>query len=106
MQIEVSGDNVNIKVEVENTGERDGWEVVQCYIHDIACRYSRPIKELKGFRRVFIPRGGKQEITFQLTKKELGSYDADGNSFFEPGYFDIMVGANSRDVEVKRIDIK
>lgn len=106
MQIEVSGANVNIKVEVENTGERDGWEVVQCYIHDIACRYSRPIKELKGFRRVFIPRGGKQEITFQLTKKELGSYDADGNFFFEPGYFDIMVGANSRDVEVKRINIK
>lgn len=106
MQVEVTGNEVNVKVVVENTGIRDGWEVAQCYIHDIACRYSRPMKGLKGFKRVFIPHGGKQEITFHLTEKELGSYDGDGNFFFEHGSFDIMVGSNSREAETKRVEIK
>ena len=103
--MKVSGRKVEAMVEVTNTGDYDSYEVVQCYIHDVACRYSRPVKELKGFNRVFLRKGESRMVTITLDEKSLQFYDADGTPVFEPGEFDIMVGANSRDVQTRRATV-
>ena len=84
-----------VSVRVKNTGQRDGREVVQLYIHDRVARISRPEKELKGFQKVKIKAGASETVTFLLTEKELGFYDATGEFVVEPGAFDIFVGGSS-----------
>ena len=106
MQVAQDGRNVTATVSVTNTGDREAAEVVQCYIHDVACRYARPVKELKGFERITLRPGQTQTVSIRLTERELSSYDAEGNLFFEAGAFDIMMGGNSRDVQTKRINIR
>lgn len=106
MKVELDGRNVTASVSVSNTGESEAAEVVQCYIRDVACRYARPVRELKGFERITLRPGQTQTVSIRLTEQELGSYDAEGNLFFEPGEFDIMMGGNSRDVQTKRITVK
>lgn len=106
MKVEQDGRNVTASVSVSNTGESEAAEVVQCYIRDVACRYARPVRELKGFERITLRPGQTQTVSIRLTEQELGSYDAEGNLFFEPGEFDIMMGGNSRDVQTKRITVK
>lgn len=105
MQVTASGHNVQVSVDVTNTGSRDAHEVVQCYIRDILCRYARPVKELKGFQRVFIRSGETRTVTISLNEESFSYYDFDGKLFFEPGEFDIMIGPNSRDVQTKRITL-
>ncbi|MGN0233569.1 MAG: beta-glucosidase BglX [Bacteroidaceae bacterium] len=105
MGIKVNGRNVEATVKVTNSGNYDAYEVVQCYIHDIACRYARPVKELKGFQRIFLKKGESKTVTITLDEESLSYYDMEGNRFFEPGEFDIMIGANSHEVQVKRIKI-
>ena len=106
MQVAQDGRNVTATVSVTNTGDREAAEVVQCYIHDVACRYARSVKELKGFERITLRPGQTQTVSIRLTERELSSYDAEGNLFFEAGAFDIMMGGNSRDVQTKRIEMK
>ena len=105
MDIKVNGRSIEATVKVTNTGNYDAYEVVQCYIHDIACRYARPVKELKGFERIFLKKGESKTVTIKLNEESLSYYDMEGKRFFEPGEFDIMVGANSRDVQVKRVKV-
>ena len=105
MGVKVDGRKVEATVRVTNTGDYDSYEVVQCYIHDVACRYSRPVKELKGFRRIFLKKGESREVTITLDEKSLQFYDMQGTPVFEPGEFDIMMGANSRDVQTKRVTV-
>lgn len=106
MAVSQDGRNVTATVSVSNTGSCDAEEVVQCYIRDIACRYARPVKELKGFERIMLRKGETKTVSIHLTEQELSSYDMEGNLFFEPGEFDIMLGSNSRDVQVKRITLQ
>ena len=106
MQVEANGRQLTVSVPVTNSGAYDSYEVVQCYIRDIACRYSRPVKELKGFRRIFLKKGETQTVSIQLQQESLSWYDQDGKLFFEPGEFDIMIGPNSRDVQTKRISVQ
>jgi beta-glucosidase len=89
------GEPVQVSVEVTNSGNYDGKEVVQLYIHDDYASIIRPIKELKGFELVNLKKGETKTISFTLTEKELGFYDNDGNYLVEPGTFKIMVGGNS-----------
>ncbi len=105
LQVEQQGRTVKATVSLTNTGEREGTEVVQCYIRDIACRYSRPVKELKGFERVTLRKGETKQVTITLDEASLSYYDMQGHLFFEPGEFDIMVGGNSQDVQTKRITV-
>jgi beta-glucosidase len=105
LSVEQEGNTVKASVSVSNTGEYDADEVVQCYIRDIACRYSRPVKELKGFERIHLRRGESRTVTIQLTRESLSYYDSDGRLVFEPGEFDIMMGPNSQDVQTKRITV-
>ncbi len=89
------GEPVQVSVEVTNTGNYDGKEVVQLYIHDDYASIIRPIKELKGFELVDLKKGETKTVSFTLTDKELGFYDNEGNYLVEPGTFKIMAGGNS-----------
>lgn len=96
--------NLTITVKVSNTGNYDGEEVVQLYIRDLFGKVVRPVKELKGFQKVFIKKGESKTVTFNLTPNDLKFYDDALNFDWESGEFDIMVGTNSRDVQTKRIN--
>ncbi len=88
---------IRFNVDIENTGSRDGTEVVQLYIHDLVASVSRPVKELKGLHRVLLKAGKKQTIEISLDAKDLGFYNAANQYVVEPGKFDVMVGTNSTD---------
>lgn len=90
-----SGRTFKATVSVTNTGGRDAWEVVQLYVRDPVASVARPVKELKGFRRIFLKAGETMEVSFDITEKDLSYYDAEGRLVFEPGAFDIMIGHDS-----------
>jgi beta-glucosidase len=87
-----------VKVKLTNTGSLSGEEVVQLYIRDKVASLVRPIKELKGFRKVLLAPGETKEILFEIGDEELGFYDSNGNFIIEPGEFELMVGGNSADL--------
>jgi beta-glucosidase len=89
------GEPVKVSVEVTNSGNYDGKEVVQLYIHDVAASLARPVKELKGFELIELKKGETKTVTLTLTDKELGFYDNDGNYLVESGTFKIRVGGSS-----------
>jgi beta-glucosidase len=89
--------SVEASVDVENTGRREGDEVVQLYIRDVAASRVRPVKELKGFRRVTLQPGERRTLSFTLTRAELGFYDEQMRFVVEPGVFRVMAGTSSAD---------
>jgi beta-glucosidase len=95
---------LKISVNISNNGRYDGEEVVQLYIRDLFGKVVRPVKELKGFQKVFIKKGETKTVSFTLTPEDLKFYDDELNFDWEGGEFDIMVGTNSRDVQTKRIN--
>ena len=99
-------ENIRVSVTVTNSGTREGEEVVQLYIRDVAASIIRPVKELKGFQKVSLKPGESRTINFILMPKDLAFSDAAGNPLLEPGLFKIMVGGNSRDVLEKELTIK
>jgi beta-glucosidase len=92
---------LTVSVDVENTGQRAGDEVVQLYIRDVAASVTRPVKELKGFQRITLQPGQKQQLKFVLGAEQLGFYNRDLKFVVEPGEFRVMVGSNSQDVTEK-----
>lgn len=95
---------LSISVNVTNSGNYDGEEVVQLYIRDLFGKVVRPVKELKGFQKVFIKKGETKTISFTLTPENLKFYDDQLNYDWEGGEFDIMVGTDSKNVQTKRIN--
>lgn len=96
-------DTLTASVDLTNAGPYDGAEVVQLYIRDLVGSVTRPVKELKGFRKVFLKAGETQTIAFKITPEDLKFYNYDLEYDWEPGDFDIMVGSNSADVKSARI---
>jgi beta-glucosidase len=90
---------IRVSARVTNTGRRTGSEVAQLYVRDLVGSVTRPVKELKGFRRVELGPGQSQEVTFVLKPSDLAFYTAAGRWEAEPGDFKVFVGANSRDVK-------
>lgn len=88
------GEKFRISVKIENTGDYDGKEVAQLYIHDRVASMMRPIRELKGYRKLLIRRGETVEAVFEIGYKELGFYTEQGEYVVEKGTFDIYVGEN------------
>ena len=86
---------ITATVKVANTGDYDGEEVVQLYIRDIKAQITRPVKELKGFRKVELAPGEEQEVTFYITEEDLRYYRLDGTFGSEPGTFTVMIGNSS-----------
>lgn len=97
---------ITAKVLVTNTGNRDGAEVVQLYIRDLVGSVTRPVKELKGFQKIFLKAGESKEVTFKITPELLKFYDYDLNYVCEPGDFDVMIGGNSHDVKKAGFTLK
>ncbi len=84
-----------VSVDVKNTGSRDGAEVVQLYIRDNYSSVPRPVKELKGFKKIWLKPGETQTVNFTITPEALSFYDASMKWVVEPGDFTIMVGTSS-----------
>lgn len=94
-----SGQSLQATVTVTNTGKRDGKEVVQLYTRDVVGTITRPVKELKGFRKIILKAGESRDITFTITEEDLKFYNADLKYVAEPGAFKVFIGPNSRDVK-------
>ena len=92
------GAELEVTFTLKNTGVYDGAEVVQLYIRDLVGSVTRPVKELKGFQKVFLEAGESKEVRFTITTEDLKFYNANLDYDWEPGEFVIMVGGNSRDV--------
>ncbi len=101
-----AGGSVTVTVNVTNTGSREGAEVVQLYVRDLVGSLTRPVKELKGFKKVMLKSGESKTITFTLTEKDLSFYRADLTFGAEPGKFQVFVGGNSRDVLQAQFELK
>ena len=97
--------SVTATVTVKNTGKRDGDEIVQLYIHDISASIARPVKELKGFKRIHLKSGEQTTVTFDISRQQLQFYNSELKQVVEPGDFDIMIGPNSRDVKTARLTV-
>ena len=98
--------SVTASVTVTNTGSRDADEIVQLYIHDIYATSTRPVKELKGFKKVHIAAGQSVKVDFTLTAEELSYYNHDCNWVCEPGDFEIMVGPDSERLQKAVLTVK
>ena len=104
---EMSADGeLTATVTVTNTGSRDGAEVVQLYIRDLVGSVTRPVKELKGFEKIFLKAGESRKVSFSITPELLKFYNYDLQFGCEPGDFDVMIGGNSRDVKKARFLLK
>lgn len=90
-----------VSVDVTNTGNYDGEEIVQLYVADKVASMVRPIKELKGFQKVFIPKGQTKRVEFKLNVRDLGFWNNLMQYVVEPGAFEIMVGTNSEELQKK-----
>lgn len=87
--------SIKATVTVTNTGNRDGDEIVQLYIHDKVASISRPVRELKGFKRIHLKAGESKEVSFDITSDLLKFYDVNLKEVLEPGQFDLMIGTSS-----------
>jgi beta-glucosidase len=94
---------VKVACDVTNTGRYDGDEVVQLYIHDELASVAQPLLQLKGFRRVAIPRGETRHVEFTLSRRDLSIVNARLQTVFEPGDFLFMVGASSSDIRLRQM---
>ncbi|OGU26779.1 MAG: hypothetical protein A2X66_02485 [Ignavibacteria bacterium GWA2_54_16] len=92
---------VRVSCEVTNTGARRGDEVIQLYVHDPVASVTRPVKELRAFKRVTLEAGEKRTLEFVLGKDELGFYDSSMKFVMEPGPIEVMIGSSSDDVRLK-----
>ena len=97
--------SATISVDVTNTGSLRGDEVVQLYIHQQYSLVTRPVKELRGFRRITLDPGQTQTVEFTLGPEELSYLDRDMRRVVEPAPFDIMAGGNSTDLITTKLDI-
>ncbi|MCU7693766.1 beta-glucosidase BglX [Haoranjiania flava] len=90
-------------VTVTNKGKFDGEEVVQLYIRDMVGSITRPVKELKGFQKVFIKAGESKRVEFSITTEDLKFYNSELKHVWEPGEFEIMIGTNSSDLQKQKV---
>ena len=101
-----NGKKITATITVKNTGNRDADEIVQLYIRDMVASISRPIKELKGFKRIHLATGESKEVSFEITPDMLKFYNIELKHVIEPGDFQIMIGANSKEVETLNLNVK
>lgn len=95
-----------VMVDVTNSGKRAGTEVVQMYIRDAVSSVTRPIKELKGFKKISMEPGETRTVTLDITPDSLAFYDIHMKFVVEPGEFEIMVGNSSRDSDLQKVTLK
>ncbi|HNU14115.1 MAG TPA: beta-glucosidase BglX [Chitinophagaceae bacterium] len=91
-------------VTITNTGKYDGKEIVQLYIRDVVGSVTRPVKELKGFQKIELKAGESKTVSFSITPEDLKFYNYDLKYDWEAGDFEIMIGGNSRDVKMGKVN--
>jgi len=94
-----------VRADVTNTGARAGAEVVQMYIRDRVSSVTRPVKELRGFKKVSLAPGETASVALPVTPESLAFYDVDMNFVVEPGEFSVMVGTSSRDADLTTVTL-
>ncbi len=90
-------DKITATVSVTNTSKKDGYEVVQLYLRDLVGSITRPVKELKGFQKIFLKAGESKNVSFTISINDLKFYNSDLKWVAEPGDFKIFIGTNSND---------
>jgi len=95
------GGEVQITMDVKNTGKVKGDEVVQLYIQDVISSVSTPVKELKGFAKIPLEPGEIRKVNFKLTPEDLSLFDINMNQVVEPGVFHVMIGSSSNDIRLQ-----
>ncbi len=100
------GDSLRVSVTVTNAGTRLGEEVVQLYVRDLVGSVTRPVKELKGFRKIRLAPGASEMVSFTLRAKDLAFYTAEMQFRAEPGTFRVMTGPNSADVQAAEFTLR
>ncbi|MFZ0273358.1 MAG: glycoside hydrolase family 3 N-terminal domain-containing protein [Acidobacteriaceae bacterium] len=105
MKITTKG-TTQVSVDVTNTGKREGTEVVQLYIRDLVSSVTRPVKELKGFRKVDLQPGETTTVTLDITPESLAFFDVNMKYTVEPGDFAIMIGNSSRDADLHKLTLQ
>jgi beta-glucosidase len=96
---------VKVSVEVTNSGERDGDEIVQLYIRDLVSTVTRPVQELKDFTRIHLAKGETKTVSFLITADKLQYYGPDMKRIVEPGEFEVQVGKNSVDYLSEKFEV-
>lgn len=92
-------ETLKVSIDLKNTSNYDGEEVVQLYIRDMVGSITRPVKELKNFQKVFLKKGESKRIDFTISEEDLKFYDLQLKHIAEPGAFKVFIGGNSRDVK-------
>lgn len=101
--IYASGDTIEVKVQVRNTGQRTGKEVVQLYVRDLVSSVVTPVKQLKAFAKLELKPGEQKEVILKVPVSELYLIDKEGIPFLEPGEFEIQVGNASDCILQKQV---
>lgn len=101
-----AGQSIQASVTLRNTGKYDGEEVVQLYIKDMVGSITRPVKELKGFQKVFLKAGESKSVTFTVSEEDLKFYNNDLKFVAEPGDFTVFIGKNSQDLLATKFELK
>ncbi|GAA4181877.1 beta-glucosidase BglX [Sphingobacterium ginsenosidimutans] len=91
--------SIQASINISNTGKYDAEETVQLYIQDLVGSVTRPVKELKGFQKIYLKKGEMKTVKFEINVKDLKFFDNNLNYVAEPGDFKIYIGPNSRDVK-------
>lgn len=99
------GNSLKVSVDVKNSGNYDGAEVVQLYVQDDFGSVTRPVKELKGFQKIFLKKGESKTVDFTLTDNDLAFYNIDMKFTTEPGTFHVFTGTNSVDLLSEKFEI-
>jgi beta-glucosidase len=98
-------ESTSVTVEVTNTGKRAGEEIVQMYIRDKVSSVTRPVKELRGFKRISLNPGETKTVTFGIDPEKLAFHNIEMNFVVEPGIFEIMTGSSSRDTDLQMTEL-
>ncbi len=100
-----SGEKLTASVTVKNVSDVDGEEVVQLYIRDVVGSITRPVKELKGFKKVMIKAGESVKVDFEISEKDLSFYRKDLSYGTESGDFELFVGTNSTELQKTKFSL-
>ena len=100
-----AGESIRVEVEVANTGDRAGDEVVQLYVRDEVASVTRPVKQLRGFRRIHLRAGEGRVVSFELADEDLALHDREMKRIVEPGFFTVYVGGCSEHALEARFEV-
>ena len=101
-----STEGLTATITVTNTGNYDGEEVVQLYLHDKVASITPAVKQLKGFQKIYLKKGESKDVLFNINHSDLMFYNKDLSLIAEPGEFEVMIGTNSRDVKAVSFEMK